>query len=108
MNQYAQMIAQLKTPEVIKQLTHIYGQREGVMVSQSARYARLLKKHEEIVNNSQGLRMISAPGRTEIGGNHTDHNRGKVLAAAVNLDTLAAVTPRNDNIVSIHSKAMRP
>ncbi len=108
MNQYAQMIAQLKTPEVIKQLTHIYGQREGVMVSQSARYARMLKKHEEIVNCSEGLLMISAPGRTEIGGNHTDHNRGKVLAAAVNLDTLAAVTPRKDNIVNIHSEGYAP
>ena len=36
-------------------------------------------------------RYFSAPGRTEIGGNHTDHQRGRVLAAAVNLDTLAAV-----------------
>ena len=38
-------------------------------------------------------RYFSAPGRTEIGGNHTDHQRGRVLAAAVNLDTLAAVRP---------------
>ena len=38
-------------------------------------------------------RYFSAPGRTEIGGNHTDHQRGRVLAAAVNLDTLAAVAP---------------
>ena len=36
-------------------------------------------------------RYFSAPGRTEIGGNHTDHQRGRVLAAAVNLDTVAAV-----------------
>ena len=36
-------------------------------------------------------RYFSAPGRTEIGGNHTDHQRGRVLAAAVNLDTRAAV-----------------
>ena len=35
-------------------------------------------------------RYFSAPGRTEIGGNHTDHQRGRVLAAAVNLDTVAA------------------
>ena len=91
MNNYALMISQLKTPEVIKQLTHIYGQRDGMLVSQSARYARLIKRHEEIVNNSDCVLMISAPGRTEIGGNHTDHNRGKVLAAAVNLDTLAEI-----------------
>ena len=36
-------------------------------------------------------RFFSAPGRTEIGGNHTDHQGGHVLAAAVNLDTVAAV-----------------
>ena len=40
---------------------------------------------------AQPERYFSAPGRTEIGGNHTDHQRGRVLAAAVNLDTLAAV-----------------
>ena len=108
MNKYAQMIAQLKTPEVVRQLNHIYGQREGMLVSQSARYTRLLKKHEEIVNNADQLFMISAPGRTEISGNHTDHNRGKVLAAAVNLDTLAAVTPRSDKIVNIHSEGYAP
>ena len=108
MNKYAQMISQLKTPEVVKQLTYIYGQREGMLVSQTTRYTRLLKKHEEIVNNSEGLLMISAPGRTEIGGNHTDHNRGKVLAAAVNLDTLAAVTPRADGVVNIHSEGYAP
>ncbi len=108
MNKYAQMISRLKTPEVVKQLTYIYGQREGMLVSQSARYTRLLKRHEEIVNNSDQVLMISAPGRTEIGGNHTDHNRGRVLAAAVNLDTLAAVSPRCDGIVNIHSEGYAP
>ncbi len=103
MNKYAQMIRQLKTPELMKQLTALYGQRNGMLVAQSTRYTRLLKKHEELINNGGPVWMISAPGRTEIGGNHTDHNRGKVLAAAVNLDTLAAVTPREDNIVNIHS-----
>ena len=37
--------------------------------------------------------LFSAPGRTELGGNHTDHQRGRVLAAAVDLDILAAVSP---------------
>jgi len=108
MNHYAQMISQLKTPEVMKQLNYIYGQRDGMLVMQNTRYTRLLKKHEEIVGTKGGVYMISAPGRTEIGGNHTDHNRGKVLAAAVNLDTLAAVTPREDLIVNIHSEGYAP
>ena len=49
-------------------------------------------------------RYFSAPGRTEIGGNHTDHQRGRVLAAAVNLDTLAAVRPNGTNFIRIQSQ----
>ena len=47
---------------------------------------------------------FSAPGRTEIGGNHTDHQRGRVLAGAVNLDTVAAVKCNGTNIIRIQSK----
>ncbi len=49
-------------------------------------------------------RYFSAPGRTEIGGNHTDHQRGRVLAAAVNLDTVAAVSPNGTEKIRILSK----
>ena len=48
-------------------------------------------------------RYFSAPGRTEIGGNHTDHQRGRVLAAAVNLDTVAAVRENGTDMIRIHS-----
>jgi galactokinase len=49
-------------------------------------------------------RYFSAPGRTEIGGNHTDHQRGRVLAAAVNLDTRAAVRLNGSRMIRIQSK----
>ena len=49
-------------------------------------------------------RYFSAPGRTEIGGNHTDHQRGRVLAAAVNLDTRAAVRVNGTGTIRILSK----
>ena len=49
-------------------------------------------------------RYFSAPGRTEIGGNHTDHQRGHVLAAAVNLDTVAAVRINGTDTIRILSK----
>ena len=49
-------------------------------------------------------RYFSARGRTEIGGNHTDHQRGRVLAAAVNLDTQAAVRVNGTNVIRILSK----
>ncbi len=48
--------------------------------------------------------IFSAPGRTELGGNHTDHQRGRVLAAAVNLDTKAAVAPNSENIIRVFSE----
>lgn len=48
--------------------------------------------------------FVSAPGRTEVVGNHTDHNRGRVLAAAVNLDTVAAVAPNDTMTVRLYSE----
>lgn len=108
MNQYAQMIRQLKTPAVMKRLTQLYGQRDGMLVEQTARYTHVLKRHEELVGSEEPVLLISAPGRTEIGGNHTDHNQGKVLAAAVNLDTLAAVNKRGDQTVRVFSDGYEP
>lgn len=49
-------------------------------------------------------RLFSAPGRTEIGGNHTDHQRGRVLAASVNLDVVAAVAPCVEPVIRIQSE----
>jgi galactokinase len=53
-------------------------------------------------------RYYSSPGRTELGGNHTDHNNGRVLAASVNLDMLAAARPRNDSTVRLISAGYAP
>ncbi len=109
MNQYANMIRGLKSPEVMERLMHLYGNRDGMLVEQTARYTGILKRHEELFHETeQEVLLISAPGRTEIGGNHTDHNRGRVLAAAVNLDTLAAVSPRKDMEVHIYSDGYAP
>ena len=58
----------------------------------------------ESVFGSQPACYFSAPGRTEISGNHTDHQRGRVLAGAVNLDTVAAVRVNGTNTVRIQSK----
>lgn len=58
----------------------------------------------ESVFGKKPERYFSAPGRTEIGGNHTDHQRGRVLAAAVNLDTVAAVRVNGTDKIRILSK----
>ena len=52
----------------------------------------------------EGIRLFSAPGRTEIGGNHTDHQHGRVLAASVNLDVIAAAVPNGENIIRVQSE----
>ena len=68
--------------------------------------ARFEKLEAEFLRRYGGgaYRIFSAPGRTEIGGNHTDHNAGRVLAAAISLDTLAAVRPNNMSVIRLQSE----
>lgn len=61
---------------------------------QRKRYRKAIDSYREYFGGiGDGYRLFSAPGRTEVGGNHTDHNHGKVLAASVNLDVIAVVEP---------------
>jgi galactokinase len=86
----------------------LYGVNEDGFDRQKKRYMKLAIRHEELFNNEESLCIISSPGRSEIIGNHTDHNKGCVLAAAINVDTLAAVSKRQDDIVHIHSEGYKP
>lgn len=51
---------------------------------------------------------FSAPGRTEIGGNHTDHQHGRVIAAAVDMETTAEVTLNGTNVIRVDSEGYKP
>ena len=68
------------------------------------RYMSVINGYEEIFGKADELALFSAPGRTEIGGNHTDHQHGCVIAGSVNLDVIAAVSLNNENVVRIKSK----
>ncbi len=68
------------------------------------RAVRLLDIFEEFAPECAGAALFSAPGRTEIGGNHTDHQEGCVLAAAVNMDALAAAGVNGTKTVRIQSE----
>lgn len=68
------------------------------------RFAKLAKRHKDTFGVDCDA-FFSSPGRIEIVGNHTDHNAGKVLAAAVTVDTLGAVAPRNDGIIEVKSES---
>ena len=66
---------------------------------QKERHLRVFDTFEELYGDTTDVAMFSAPGRTEVGGNHTDHNHGKVLAAAINLDTIALAGKRDDMVI---------
>lgn len=69
-----------------------------------ARYIDLINGFGANFGYDRELSLFSAPGRTEIGGNHTDHQRGCVLAASVNLDVIAAVSLNNENFIRVQSE----
>lgn len=70
---------------------------------QTDRFEELFKMHKDVFNTSD-VEFYSSPGRIEIVGNHTDHNGGKVLCAAINVDALASVSKRSDGIIEVKSK----
>ena len=87
----------------------LYGAGEGVLAAQQARYGKLVNRFEARFGQPKGeVYFFSAPGRTEIGGNHTDHNNGRVLAAAVNLDTIACVAKTDDGVIVVDSEGFPP
>jgi galactokinase len=89
----------------------LYGSQPGTLSAQRQRYAGLLDCFQSQFPELaavHGVRLFSTPGRTEVGGNHTDHNAGRVLAAAVNRDVLAAASPTRDGLVTIYSEGYPP
>jgi galactokinase len=80
----------------------LYGTDEAVLKSMADRYASLMKDFESSYGTDD-VQLFSSPGRTEIGGNHTDHNYGRVLAGAVNLDNIAVAAPNGTNVIRVKS-----
>lgn len=76
---------------------------EDAVKEQRERYVNLAELFEKEYGANGNLSYYSAPGRTEVCGNHTDHNNGKVLAAAVNLDAVAVCAKKDGNITRVKS-----
>lgn len=75
---------------------------EAKLEKQRQRYINAIEQFENLYGERE-IEIYSAPGRSEIGGNHTDHQHGKVLAASINLDCIAIVAKREDAIIKIVS-----
>ena len=83
-------------------LAKLYG--EDAVAGNVARYQELLKGYEKAFGDSGDVLLFSSPGRTEISGNHTDHNHGKVLAGSINLDCVGVAAKNSASHVHIVSE----
>lgn len=93
-------IDDLKAKKLSDVCVDLYGEATA---EHTDRFNELVKMHKDIFNTAD-VEFFSSPGRIEIVGNHTDHNGGKVLCAAINVDTLAGVSSRSDGIIEVKSK----
>ena len=75
---------------------------ENKLTYQKERYVAAIEQFEKLYGVKE-VSIYSAPGRSEIGGNHTDHQNGEVLAASVNLDAIAIVEAVDEPVVKVVS-----
>lgn len=87
----------------MESLQGLYGSDNLLLDHQLQSYQHLLHLFFETFHHKR-VSLFSSPGRTEIGGNHTDHNHGRVLAGAVTMDNIAAASPNNTNNVRVLSE----
>lgn len=102
----AKCIEEIKADRVGKLFAELYGTQ--ACEKQQRRYIRAVQAFHEIFPTRTDVKIYSAPGRTEIGGNHTDHQRGIVLAGAVDLDAIAVVSFHEDGVIRVKSEGYKP
>ncbi len=85
-------------------LMYLYSCDDSSVKKYADRYIDVIESFEETFGKADEIALFSAPGRTEIGGNHTDHQHGCVLAGSVNLDVISAARPNGTNTVRIQSR----
>ena len=96
-----QLLNYIKEGKLDSRLADIYGSEN--VASQKERYVCAVSDFYEIYGEREA-ELFSVPGRSEISGNHTDHNFGKVLAGSINLDIIAVSSKTDDGVIRIKSK----
>ena len=97
-----QLIAAIESGKYNGIFTELYGEEN--IKAQEARYIKVVNEFAKLFGGDREISLFSVAGRSEISGNHTDHNYGKVLAASINLDIIAAASPRDDLHINIKSE----
>lgn len=87
-----------------EQLKKLYGNSERAVLRNRARYLSAAENFSKLYPECEDIRVFSASGRTEVGGNHTDHQHGCVLAAAVSLDIIGIVRFHDEGVIRIKSE----
>ena len=85
-------------------LAKLYGSDETVLSAQRARYAALIDEFASRYGADRDIALFSTPGRSELSGNHTDHNHGCVIAGSIDLDIIAVAAKNEDSTVRIKSE----
>ncbi len=97
-----QILSAIENGKYTAVFTELYG-AENVK-AQEARYINAVNEFSKLFGSEREISLFSVAGRSEISGNHTDHNCGKVLAASIDLDIIAAASPRDDMRINIKSE----
>ena len=106
MSSCTELLGKLKAGEVDETLRGLYALdgEDSSLLKGRERAARVITACQELFGERENAALFSGPGRTEIGGNHTDHQHGHVLCASVDLDMLACAAPNNSQVIHIHSE----
>ena len=98
-----EFINAVKSGEMDEKLRTVYV-LDSEVEKQKPRYISLLEEFIKLFGDDRDVIITSAPGRTEVCGNHTDHNNGKVMAASINLDAIAVCAKSSDNRIRVKSQ----
>lgn len=98
------LVSELKQKILKGELDKSFSLLYGNVNDAELRYSKACDEFIALYGDMDGARLFSAPGRTEVGGNHTDHQHGKVLTGSVDLDVIAVACENNENVVRIKSE----
>ncbi|MFT3942491.1 MAG: galactokinase family protein [Ancrocorticia sp.] len=104
--QLDELTTQLTTGGLDTRLVAIYGNHPGDVESARTRFAAVVEDYRNrfVDDAAADVSLFTAPGRTEMGGNHTDHQRGRVLAGSVSMDMVACAGPNGSRWIRIASQ----
>ncbi len=97
-----EMLEYINRGELDGRIAEIYG--KDALDYQRSRYALAVDEFARIYGDKREVALFSVSGRSELSGNHTDHNHGCVIAASIDLDIIAVASPREDSVIRVKSE----